>query len=166
MNPANGGEFQLYKLCYLLPPNMESATAPTLTPQHLHLITQHAQFLISTHSTDVSQTPAVMLSKILILLASLTLVASSAVIRAEDEPQIRRCGNPDPSPEYMKNVSELLAAQETHVFATSNTTITPITITADLYFHVLSATNELSEGWATVSSKTTLLSLTFDLGWH
>lgn len=110
-----------------------------------------------------------MLSKILILLsllASLTLVASSAVIRAEDEPRFRRCGNPDPSPEYMKNVHELLAAQETHVLATGNSTVDPISIRVDLYFHILAATNELSEGWATVSSKTTLLSLTFDLGWY
>jgi hypothetical protein len=80
--------------------------------------------------------------------------------------ELIRCGTETPSPEYIKETEELLAAREKEALAAGNLTVAgPIRL--DVHFHVICATwsYEIHDGWVSVSSATNLFSTPSE-NWH
>jgi hypothetical protein len=90
---------------------------------------------------------------ILALFAFVGTVASAAVGSGMNASEHSHCGFPSPSPEYMKNNRARTAAYLADL-ASGNTTLRiPTNLVVDLYFHVISASDKVEDGMATVSTQ-------------
>jgi hypothetical protein len=88
---------------------------------------------------------------LLALFAFVGTVASAAVGPAMNVSEHSQCGAGSPSPEYMKDNRERTAAYLADL-ASGNTTLRiPTNLVVDLYFHVISASDKVEDGMATVS---------------